>query len=80
MDFAEEDADIPHAQLAFGSGLYGSFALFQIDNYFVEVYGRDLHHFGQPAFAAGYSETIKFFESNRNAFEAAGSGPAEEDG
>ncbi len=64
---------------AFGSGLYGSFALFQIDNYFVEVYVEIFTTSVSPLeLLAG--EAIKFFERNREAFEAAASGPEEEDG
>ena len=35
-----------------GAGLYGSFALFQIDNYFVEVLVEIFNHLDQPLGAA----------------------------
>ena len=74
----EEDAAF-RTPNAFGSGLYGSFALFQIDNYFVEVYVEIFTTSVSPlSLLAG--ETIKFFERNREDFEAASSGLEEEDG
>ena len=74
----EEDAEF-RTPNAFGSGLYGSFALFQIDNYFVEVYVEIFTTSVSPL-ALLATETIKFFERNRADFEAAGSRPEEEDG
>lgn len=64
---------------AFGSGLYGSFALFQIDNYFVEVYVEIFTTSVSPL-APLATEAVKFFERNRADFEAAATGPEEEDG
>jgi hypothetical protein len=74
----EEDAAF-RSPNAFGSGLYGSFALFQIDNYFVEVYVEIFTTSTSPL-ALLASETLKFFERNRADFEAAASEPAEDDG
>ena len=74
----EEDAEF-RTPNAFGSGLYGSFALFQIDNYFVEVYVEIFTTSISPLSLLA-SETIKFFERNREDFEAAASGLEEEDG
>lgn len=74
----DEDAAF-HTPNAFGSGLYGSFALFQIDNYFVEVYVEIFTTSTSPL-ALLATETLKFFERNRADFEAADSEPAEEDG
>ena len=78
-DVGLEEDDAFRTPNAFGSGLYGSFALFQIDNYFVEVYVEIFTTSVSPL-APLASETIKFFESNREAFEAAADGPAEDDG
>ncbi|MCY4020867.1 MAG: hypothetical protein OXG39_15750 [Chloroflexi bacterium] len=65
----EEDAAF-RTPNAFGSGLYGSFALFKIDNYFVEVYVEIFTTSVSPLELLA-SETIKFFERNRSSFEAA---------
>lgn len=77
VNLAEDDA-FPKPNLL-GAGLYGSFALFQIDNYFVEVLVEIFTTSTSPLSPLA-SETIKFFERNREAFEAVASGPAEEDG
>ncbi len=77
VDLEQDDA-FPSPN-AFGSGLYGSFALFQIDNYFFEVYVEIFTTANSPL-APLASETVKFFERNRSAFEAGASGPEEEDG
>ena len=53
----------------FGSGLYGSVAIFQIDNYFIEVF-IEIFTRGNPLEPLS-RETIRFFEKNRSAFEAA---------
>ena len=74
----EEDAAF-RTPNAFGSGLYGSFALFQIDNYFVEVYVEIFTTSVSPL-AALATEALRFFERNRADFETAASEPAEEDG
>ena len=71
VNLAQDDAfPTPNA---FGSGLYGSFALFQVDNYFFEVYVEIFTTSTSPL-APLASETLRFFENNRSAFEA------EEDG
>ncbi len=73
VDLEQDDA-FPSPN-AFGSGLYGSFALFQIDNFFFEVYVEIFTTATSPL-AALASEAVKFFENNRADFEAA----ADEDG
>ena len=64
----------------FGSGLYGSVAIFQIDNYFIEV---NIELFsstqGNPLVPLSRT-TISFFEDQRSAFEAAASAEATESG
>lgn len=73
-----EDDDLRKPNLL-GAGLYGSFALFQIDNYFVEVLVEIFTTSTSPLEPLA-NETLKFFERNREGFEAAASGPEEEDG
>jgi len=77
VNLAEDDAFRKPNLL--GAGLYGSFALFQIDNYFVEVLVEIFTTSTSPL-APLSSETLQFFERNREAFEAAAVGPEEEDG
>ncbi|MCY4466828.1 MAG: hypothetical protein OXE46_14955 [Chloroflexi bacterium] len=77
VDLEQDDA-FPSPN-AFGSGLYGSFALFQIDNYFFEVYVEIFTTANSPLTPLA-SETIKFFERNRSAFEAAADSSAMDDG
>lgn len=67
----EEDDAFPKPNFI-GSGLYGSFGLFQIDNYFIEVFVEIFTTSTSPM-AQLSSETLKFFERNRSAFEAAAS-------
>ena len=74
----EEDAAF-RTPNAFGSGLYGSFALFQIDNYFVEVYVEIFTTSTSPL-APLATEALKFFERNREAFEAAADSSSMDDG
>ena len=62
-----------------GAGLYGSFALFQIDNYFVEVLVEIFTTSSSPL-APLAAEAIKFFENNRAAFEAAADSSSMDDG
>ena len=62
-----------------GAGLYGSFALFQIDNYFVEVLVEIFTTSTSPL-APLSNEAIKFFERNRDGFEAAAESSATENG
>ncbi len=52
----------------FGAGLYGSVSIFQIDNYFIEVF-IEIFTRGNPLEPLS-RETIRFFEQNRSAFEA----------
>ena len=67
VNLAQDDAfPTPNA---FGSGLYGSFALFQVDNYFFEVYVEIFTTSTSPL-APLASEALRFFERNRSAFEA----------
>ena len=77
VDLDEDDAF--RKPNAFGSGLYGSFALFQIDNYFVEVYVEIFTTSVSPLTLLA-TETLKFFERNRADFEAEAGEPAEDDG
>jgi len=77
VNLAEDDAFRKPNLL--GAGLYGSFALFQIDNYFVEVLVEIFTTSTSPL-APLSSEALQFFENNREAFEAAAVGPEEEDG
>ena len=67
----EEDDAFPKPNFI-GSGLYGSFGLFQIDNYFIEVFVEIFTTSISPMTQLS-SETLKFFERNRSAFEAAAS-------
>ncbi len=62
--------DFPQPNV-FGAGLYGSVAIFQIDNYFIEVF-IELFTRGSPLVPLSH-ETIRFFENNRSAFESAAS-------
>lgn len=55
----------------FGSGLYGSVSIFQIDNYFIEVF-IELFTRGSPLEPVS-RQTIRFFENNRGSFDAAAS-------
>ena len=61
----------------FGAGLYGSVAIFQIDNYFIEVF-VELFTRGSPLEPLS-REIIRFFENNRETFEAAVSSSAADD-
>ena len=71
----EEDAAF-RTPNAFGSGLYGSFALFQIDNYFFEVYVEIFTTSTSPLSPLA-TEALKFFERNRAAFEGEAESAAE---
>ncbi|MCY3575324.1 MAG: hypothetical protein OXG92_00610 [Chloroflexi bacterium] len=74
----EEEDSFPKPNLI-GSGLYGSFGLFQIDNYFIEVFVEIFTTSTSPMVPLS-TETLKFFERNRSEFEGSASGQAEEDG
>ncbi len=77
VNLAEDDAFRKPNLL--GAGLYGSFALFQIDNYFVEVLVEIFTTSTSPLTPLA-NETLKFFERSRAEFEAVAGDPAEEDG
>jgi hypothetical protein len=77
VNLAEDDA-FPKPNFI-GGGLYGSFGLFQIDNYFIEVFVEIFTTSTSPM-APLSSETLQFFERNREAFEGAAVEPEEEDG
>lgn len=68
LETGESNADFPDPNI-FGQGLYGSVALFQIDNYFIEV---SIELFastqGNPLVPISRA-AIRFFEDNRDAFE-----------
>ncbi|MCY4540710.1 MAG: hypothetical protein OXE52_21010 [Chloroflexi bacterium] len=55
-----------------GAGLYGSFGLFQIDNYFIEVFVEIFTTSSSPMGQLS-QQTVRFFEENRSGFEAAAS-------
>lgn len=75
LDTGTPNEDFPDPNI-FGAGLYGSVAIFQIDNYFIEV---NIELFsstqGNPLVPLSRA-TIRFFEENREAFEA-GAGEAD---
>ena len=74
VNLAQDDAfPTPNA---FGAGLYGSFALFQIDNYFFEVYVEIFTTANSPL-APLATEALRFFERNRAAFEGGDEAAAE---
>lgn len=77
VNLAEDDA-FPKPNFI-GSGLYGSFGLFQIDNYFIEVFVEIFTTSTSPM-APLSNEALRFFERYRSDFEAAVTGPEEEDG
>ena len=70
LENGNPNEDFPQPNV-FGSGLYGSVSIFQIDNYFIEVF-IELFTRGSPLVPIS-RETIKFFERNRSSFEAAAS-------
>jgi len=69
LETGETKDDFPEPNI-FGQGLYGSVALFQIDNYFIEV---SIELFsstqGNPLVPLSRA-TLRFFEENRETFEA----------
>ena len=73
LDTGEPNTDFPEPNI-FGAGLYGSVAIFQIDNYFIEV---NIELFsstqGNPLVPLSRA-TIRFFEENRDTFESASGG------
>ena len=74
----KEDDSFPKPNFI-GGGLYGSFGLFQIDNYFIEVFVEIFTTSTSPMQPLS-SETLKFFENNRAAFESAAGSSAMDDG
>ena len=74
----KEDESFPKPNFI-GGGLYGSFGLFQIDNYFIEVFVEIFTTSTSPMQPLS-TETIKFFENNRTAFEATADSSAMDDG
>lgn len=60
-----------------GSGLYGSFGLFQIDNYFVEVFVEIFTTSTSPMLPLA-EQAMGFFENNRAAFEAEAGEPLDD--
>ena len=77
VNLAEDDA-FPKPNFV-GAGLYGSFALFQFDNYFVEVFVEIFTTSTSPL-APLAEEALDFFENNRSAFEAEASDAAADAG
>lgn len=69
LETGETKDDFPDPNI-FGQGLYGSVALFQIDNYFIEV---SIELFsstqGNPLVPLSRA-TLRFFDENRETFEA----------
>ena len=68
----KEDDSFPKPNYI-GAGLYGSFGLFQIDNYFIEVFVEIFTTSTSPM-APLSTEALKFFNNSRADFEAAGGG------
>lgn len=77
LENGKPNEDFPQPNV-FGAGLYGSVAIFQIDNYFIEVF-IELFTRGSPLEPLS-RQTIRFFENNREAFEAAARSAAMDDG
>ena len=77
LETGKPNEDFPMPNL-FGAGLYGSVSIFQIDNYFIEVF-VELFTRGSPLVPLS-RQTIRFFENNRETFEAAAGSSADEDG
>ena len=77
LETGKPNEDFPQPNL-FGAGLYGSVSIFQIDNYFIEVF-IELFTRGSPLEPLS-RQTIRFFEDNRSAFEEAASSQATESG
>ncbi len=77
LETGKPNEDFPMPNL-FGAGLYGSVSIFQIDNYFIEVF-VELFTRGSPLVPLS-RQTIRFFENNRETFEAAAGSSADDDG
>ncbi len=77
VNLAEDDS-LPKPNLT-GGGLYGSFGLFQIDNYFVEVFVEIFTTSSSPLLPLSRA-TMRFFDDKREEFEAAATANALEGG
>lgn len=77
VNLAEDDS-FPKPNFI-GAGLYGSFGLFQIDNYFIEVFVEIFTTSTSPLTPLSRA-TLRFFENNRSAFEEAATAQATESG
>ncbi len=77
VNLAEDDS-FPKPNFI-GAGLYGSFGLFQIDNYFIEVFVEIFTTSTSPLTPLSRA-TLRFFENNREAFEEAATAQATESG
>ncbi len=73
-----EDPDFPKPNFI-GAGLYGSFGLFQIDTYFIEVFVEIFATSTSPLMPLS-QRALSFFEDNREAFEASAEAPPLDDG
>ena len=73
-----EDESFPKPNFI-GAGLYGSFGLFQIDNYFIEVFVEIFTTSTSPLLPLSRG-ALRFFENNREAFEEAATAQATESG
>lgn len=73
-----EDESFPKPNFI-GAGLYGSFGLFQIDNYFIEVFVEIFTTSTSPLKPLSRA-TLRFFENNRETFEEAATAQATESG
>jgi hypothetical protein len=69
LDTGDTDADFSEPNI-FGAGLYGSVAIFQIDNYFIEVSIELFSSTGGNPLVPLSRAAIRFFEENRDTFEA----------
>lgn len=77
LENGKTNEDFPQPNI-FGSGLYGSVSIFQIENYFIEV-NIELFTRGSPL-APLSRGAIRFFENRREEFEAAATADALEGG
>ena len=77
LETGKPNEDFPQPNV-FGAGLYGSVAIFQIENYFIEV-NIELFTRGSPLVPLARG-TLRFFEDQRSTFEAAASAQATESG
>ena len=77
VNLAEDDS-LPKPNLT-GGGLYGSFGLFQIDNYFIEVFIEIFTTSSSPLLPLSRA-TLRFFDDKRAEFEAVATADALEGG